>query len=189
MKGTQGVLVVSSRVTLAPFTRDVLPLAASWFDDPATRRFLGGPDWPARMLDLAETAVGSIFRGRRVLSCHRWLAWLEGTAVAYVDCGVTDRWTLCAPGAAGIEVVASLPGPAGALALVVDPARRNRGLGRAVVQAMCEQPAVAQVRLFGAGVDPDNIAVRRCLEATGFRLHAEAPDWEGMLSYLRTVET
>ena len=42
---------------------------------------------------------------------------------------------------------------------------------------------LAHVQLFEAGVEPENVASRRCLEAAGFRLRSDQPDFEGMLYY------
>jgi len=45
------------------------------------------------------------------------------------------------------------------------------------------QPELRYVELFEAGVEPENTASRRCLEAAGFHLRSEQPDYEGMLYY------
>ena len=37
--------------------------------------------------------------------------------------------------------------------------------------------------VFEAGVDPENMASRRCLETAGFALTSEEPDAEGLLCY------
>lgn len=37
---------------LRPFAADDLPCVAPWFEDSETRRWLGGPDWPAQTLRL-----------------------------------------------------------------------------------------------------------------------------------------
>jgi hypothetical protein len=54
--------VAEPELRLARFTRGDLATVAPWFDD--TRRFFGGPRWPADRLDQAEGAVGTEFRGR-----------------------------------------------------------------------------------------------------------------------------
>jgi hypothetical protein len=38
-------------VTLRPLTHADLAAITPWFEDPDTRRVLGGPDWRAAMLD------------------------------------------------------------------------------------------------------------------------------------------
>jgi RimJ/RimL family protein N-acetyltransferase len=43
-------------VGLRALTRTDLAAIAPWFDDPDTRRYLGGPAWPATMLDLGSIA-------------------------------------------------------------------------------------------------------------------------------------
>jgi RimJ/RimL family protein N-acetyltransferase len=45
------------------------------------------------------------------------------------------------------------------------------------------RPELRWVGLFEAGVEPDNTASRRCLEAAGFRPRCACPDFEGMLYY------
>ncbi len=49
-------------VTLRPLTPTNLAAITSCFEDSETRRYLGGPDWPAAMLDRAERAIGETFR-------------------------------------------------------------------------------------------------------------------------------
>lgn len=71
----------------------------------------------------------------------------------------------------------------GSIAFVVDPDVRRRGLGRAMIAALTHRPELRFVELFEAGVEPDNTASRRCLEAAGFRPRSLQPDFEGMLYY------
>jgi RimJ/RimL family protein N-acetyltransferase len=71
----------------------------------------------------------------------------------------------------------------GSVAFVVDPGLRRRGLGRAMITALMRRPELRFVELFEAGVEPENLASRRCLEAAGFRPRSQQPDFEGMLSY------
>lgn len=173
-------------LVLSRLTSDDLALVEPWFDDPDTQRYLGGHEWPAQMLALAESAPGTEFRGQRTLAAYRWLARVEDAPVGYVDCGVTNRWTTCgAPGHDGAPVVLSaLDGPAGSIAMVVAPASRGRGIGQQMVRAMIEEPSVRDVRVFAAGVEPENLASCRCLERVGFRVRTPVPDWEGMIYYL-----
>jgi hypothetical protein len=49
--------------------------------------------------------------------------------------------------------------------------------------ALLARPELAFVELFEAGVEPDNVACRRCLKAAGFCVHSPEPDCEGMLYY------
>jgi RimJ/RimL family protein N-acetyltransferase len=50
-----------------------------------------------------------------------------------------------------------------------------------MIRAMMLRPELQPVALFEAGVEPENTASHRCLEAAGFRLRSEQPDFEGML--------
>jgi hypothetical protein len=79
-------------VQLRPLTRSDLPTVGPWFEDLDTRRFLGGPDWPARMLELADQVVGTEFRGATQLGAFRYLATANDQPIGQIDCGVFDRW-------------------------------------------------------------------------------------------------
>jgi RimJ/RimL family protein N-acetyltransferase len=71
----------------------------------------------------------------------------------------------------------------GSIAFVIDPQLRRRGLGRAMIAAVTQQPELQLVELFEAGVEPANTASRRCLEDAGFHVRTDEPDYEGMLYY------
>ena len=170
-------------VGLRPFSREDLPTVAPWFDDPDTRRFLGGPDWPALML-ARKGAVGEQFRGAIQTGAHRYLAHADGQPFGYVDCGTFDRCTLYGgEDPQGPIILEAIDVATGSIAFAVDPRRRRRGFGRAMILALLARPELSHVGLFEAGVEPENIASRRCLEAAGFVLRAARPDFEGMLQY------
>jgi len=175
--------VIATDVTLCRFSREDLPTVAPWFLDPDTRRFLGGPDWPGLML-AREGLVGETFRGATQTGAYRYIARAGGQPFGYVDCGTFDRCTVYGgEGAHGPIILETLEVATGAVAFVVDPELRRRGLGRAMIAALPSRPELRHVELFEAGVEPQNIASRRCLEAAGFRLRSERPDFEGMLQY------
>lgn len=170
-------------------TRRDLAVVRPWFEDEDVQRFLGGPEWPARMLTLAETVAGTIFRGATQTASYRWIALDGAHPVGYIDCGITDRWTVCDDDGTGAPVVVSaIDVPAASVALTVDPSRRGAGIGRSMVRALLAAPEVRSVELFGAGVDPDNVASLRCFGAVGFVLQTSEPDWEGMLYLIRERE-
>lgn len=78
-------------VILRRLTRADLSAITPWFEDPATRRFLGGPESPGAMLAHAERSVGTMFRGARQTGAYGYLAFAARTPVGYVDCGTFDR--------------------------------------------------------------------------------------------------
>jgi len=173
-------------VVLSPFTRELLPVVQPWFHHPGVVQWLGGPDWPARGLELAGTGLGEMFRGRRVLRDHSWVARdASGAVVASVGGEVYDRWCRYSEGPDGPVVEAVEPGPAMGLAYVVDPRRWRRGFGTAALLAAMAAPEVADVVLFAAGVEPANVASARCAAAAGLRLDRAEPDWEGFVHYIR----
>jgi RimJ/RimL family protein N-acetyltransferase len=168
-------------VGLRPLTRTDLAAIAPWFEDPDTRRYLGGPDWPAAMLDHGERAVGETFRGAVQTAAHHYLAEVDGRAVGYIDCGTFDRATVY--GGEGPVITESIEVTTGSIAFAVDPALRRRGVGRVMIAALLARPELAFVELFEAGVEPENVACRRCLEGAGFCVRSPEPDCEGMLYY------
>lgn len=171
-------------VTLRPLTRADLAAITPWFEDPDTRRSLGGPDWPAAMLDHAERAIGDTFRGAVQTAAHHYLAETDDRAVGYIDCGTFDRATVYGgEGPDGQIITGSIEVATGSIAFVVDPAVRRRGVGRVMIAALLGRPELAFVALFEAGVEPENVACRRCLETAGFSVLSPEPDYEGMLYY------
>jgi ribosomal protein S18 acetylase RimI-like enzyme len=131
------------------------------------------------MLSVAGTVVGTTFGGAVCTAVHRWLACDDGhEQVGYVDCGITDRWTLCGTDDTGaVFVDSALAVPSASITIVVDPARRGQEIGRALFDALSEQPELAHARLFGAGVEPDNICLDALFEPARFTCRSERHDW------------
>lgn len=173
-----------NRLQLRAFERKHLPLAEPWFADRDTQRWLGGTAWPRQMLDRADRPLGE-FRGAVETGRHRWLAWDQGIAVGYIDCGTYDRWTTWDGGPGGRGVTGAIPVPAGSISYVVDPALRRRGYCAAMVSAVMAMPELSDIEMFAAGVEPANADSVGCLRKAGFQpLHPE-PDWEGVVYYCR----
>ena len=159
-------------------------MVTPWFEDADTRRYLGGADWPAAMLDHAERAIGETFRGAVQTAAYHYLAEVDGLAVGYIDCGTFDRATVYGgEGPDGPIITESIEVATGSIAFTVDPAVRRRGVGRVMIAALLARPELAFVELFEAGVEPENVAGRRCLEAAAFRARSPEPDYEGLLYY------
>jgi RimJ/RimL family protein N-acetyltransferase len=176
--------VIAADVSLRPFSREDLQTVKPWFLDPDTRRFLGGPEWPAAMLARDDRCVGEEFRGAVHTGAFRYIAHADGAPFGYVDCGTFDRCTVYGgEGPQGPIITETIEVATGSIAFAVDPHRRRRGLGRAMLAALRRRPELRQVDLFEAGVEPENVASRRCLDAAGFRLRSDRPDFEGMLYY------
>jgi hypothetical protein len=77
--------MIQATVVLRPLTRTDLPAITPWFEDPDTCRYLGGPAWPATMLDLGEQMVGQAFRGAIQTGAHHYLAEVDAVAVGDID--------------------------------------------------------------------------------------------------------
>jgi ribosomal protein S18 acetylase RimI-like enzyme len=171
-------------VELRPFGRDQLPLVESWFEDAETQRWLGDQRWPGMMLDLADAPL-SDFRGARETGRHQFLAWDDSAPVGYVDCGTFDRWTTWEGGPDGRGVLSVIEEPSGSMAYVIDPARRRRGHGVDMILTLMKSPALGDVQLFSAGVEPENTASVGCLRSAGFQPLDPVSDWEGIVYYAR----
>jgi RimJ/RimL family protein N-acetyltransferase len=175
-------------ITLRPLTRTDLAAITPWFEDADTRRSLGGPDWPAAMLDHGERAVGEMFRGAVQTAAHHYLAETNGRAVGYIDCGTFDHCTVYGgEGPDGPTIQETIDAVTGSIAFAVDPARRRKRLATNMIHALTNHPDLAAVELFEAGVEPENHGSRRALEAAGFRLRSPVPDCEGMLYYVTST--
>jgi hypothetical protein len=74
----------------------------------------------------------------------------------------------------------------GSIAFAVDRALRRRGVELVMIAALLARPELAFVELFEAGVEPDNLACRRCLEGAGFCVRSPETNCEGML-YIRAA--
>jgi RimJ/RimL family protein N-acetyltransferase len=135
------------------------------------------------MLDMADRPRGE-FRGAQETGGYRWLAWDQEQAVGYIDCGTFDRWTRWEGGPNGRGAVSVILVPSGAIAFVVDPRLRGRGYCTTMIEALTQLPELAHIALFGAGIEPDNVASVGCLVAAGFTPEAAEPDWEGLVYYV-----
>ena len=174
----------ATTVSLRALTRDELDVITPWFEDPATRRFLGGPQWPAAMLAHGDRSVATTFRGALQIGAHHYLALADGAPFGYIDCGTFDRCTVYGgEGPDGPIILETIDALTGSIAFAIDPAKRRQRLATPMIRALTGHPELGDVELFEAGVEPVNTASRRCLEAAGFRLRSELPDVEGMLYY------
>jgi RimJ/RimL family protein N-acetyltransferase len=136
------------------------------------------------MLALAGRSAGRMFRGARQIDSHHYLALADGTPAGYIDCGTFDRCTVYGgEGSDGPTILETIDAVTGAIAFMIAPELRGRGLGRAMIAAMVARSELRHVELFEAGVEAQNTASRRCLQAAGFELGSERPDVEGMLYY------
>lgn len=140
-----------------------------WFDDRETQRYLGGRDWIRRELDLIVSQPGTELRGSTVIERLGFVAREKSSApVAFVAIEVYDDATA-------------------AIAIVVAPTRRARGVARRLLSGLLDLPELRPVERLTGAVEPENVACRRALAAAGFTI-ASTVDDEGMLRVERGRE-
>jgi RimJ/RimL family protein N-acetyltransferase len=161
----------SARVTpieLRPFTADLLDAVAPWFDDVETARWLGGRDWSENLLRLIADPPDA-HRGNTVRERAGWIATLDGEPVALIDTEVYVDGTA-------------------AVALVVAPTKRRRGVGTSTLAAIGRLLARSHgVDALIGGVEQRNEASHRCVKAAGFVAVTESPDDEGFINYVKRL--
>lgn len=156
-----------SGLRLVPFTNDDLPAVGEWFDDPETRRWLGDRRWPEMILRLVADPPAE-HRGHRVVDRRAWIVEEGDVRVGMID----------------VEIYADRTA---GLAFVVAPAHRGRGVARRALGAIASQLAANGVHEVFGGVETDNVASTRCMEAAGFTRRSRQPDAEGFIYFARQL--
>jgi len=77
--------------------------------------------------------------------------------------------------------------PSASISYVVDPTLRGRAHCTRMIIELMRQPELAEIRLFGAGVEPDNLAFIGSLVSAGLEALDARPDWEGMVYYVKRI--
>jgi RimJ/RimL family protein N-acetyltransferase len=156
-------------IELRPFTPDLLGAVAPWFDDAETFRWLGGRDWPENLLRLIADPPRE-HRGSAVRERASWIATVAGEPVALIDTEIYVDGTA-------------------AVALVVAPAQRRRGVGAAALAAIGRLLARSHgVDALIGGVEQHNEASHRCVNAAGFVAVTDRPDDEGFINYVLRLD-
>lgn len=133
---------------LRRLSRAELRTVSTWFDDPLTRRWLGGPGLPAQLLRLAEDPPARS-RGRDVTGRHVWTIQDNRDPVGLVD------FEIYADGGAGISIV-------------VAPEARQRGVAKRAIEAVMNAPEARGVERFEAEIAAANLKSVRAFERAGF---------------------
>jgi RimJ/RimL family protein N-acetyltransferase len=156
-------------IELRPFTPEVLGAVAPWFDDAETARWLGGRDWPESLLRLIADPPPE-HRGSSVRERAGWIATLDGDPVALIDTEVYVDGTA-------------------AVALVVAPTHRRRGVGAAALAAIGRLLAHSRgVEALIGGVEDHNEASHSCVKRAGFVAVSGDPDEEGFINYVLRLD-
>ena len=140
---------------LEDFSHSHLPRIVQWFDDPAARRWLGGPDWAQDMLRLARADANR----------HGLIMSIDGDPAALLD----------------VEVYGHA---SASFAIAVDPARRRRGIATTALTAMLHMPRFATVSRVFAGIELGNEPSAALMVQLGFAPTA-TPSEAGFTDYER----
>lgn len=130
------------RLSYRHLGRDGLPAIERWFDDSATRRWLGGRDWPRRFVELATQP------GRFAIVCLR-----GDEPVALLDVERYDDATA-------------------AIAIVVSPEYRGQAIGTTILRSIFDLTELDGVDQVLGEVQQGNAGGERLLRAAGFIPHA-----------------
>jgi RimJ/RimL family protein N-acetyltransferase len=125
-----------------------------WFDDRETQRWLGGREWPRRLLELAR-------QSNRV-------------ALLYTH----------AQRQVGLLDLERFPDRKAAVAVVVSPEHRGRGVATSMLRSIFDLPEAEGVSEAVGEVEFGNTAGERCIRAAGFVRDAEAATSERFLRFL-----
>ena len=135
------------------FRAEDLVKVEPWFDDAETRRWLGDRTWPRRLLELAR-------QSDRVALLY---------SLADEPVGLLD-----------IELYAD--GTA-AVAVIVSPDHRRRGLATAILRSLFHLPQTGGVDRIIGEVEVGNVAGERCVRAAGFEPCAAVVTHEGFIRF------
>jgi GNAT superfamily N-acetyltransferase len=137
-------------LVLRELTERDVAAAAPRFDEPETRLRLGDRAWPEQALRLAAAD-----EARAAYAVE-----LDGALVAIADAEREDGRA--------------------AVALVVAPDQRRRGIGRAALEALRRDLRMPLL----AGVEPGNEAAERLVCSAGFERPDQAPDADGYVYFV-----
>lgn len=153
-------------LTLRPMAAADLHAVEPWFDDPATKEWLGDRSWPSAMLAVPARVIGECQDGVTTIAREAFVAAdRAGALVGMVDVEVYDDRTA-------------------SLAFVVAPHARRSGIGRAVLAATEGLDLLEGVDRIDVGAEPGNVASIRCLRAAGYEIAGQVDD-EGFMRATR----
>ncbi len=154
-----------------------------WFNDELTKKWLGDKSWVDNISRLQNEPTGTEFRGSKKLAYFAFVAYYDDKAVGFIDGGISDRWVKYGGEKDGNPIyLDTVDKPTSGISFVVDPAVRGHGYATAMLKALTERPEYNAVKIFEAGVDPENTGSIKALEAAGFTSDYQT-DFEGMIYF------
>lgn len=154
------------KVNYRLLTEADIEIVDPWFDDPDTKKYLGGKAWPRQLLKLVDEMPGKEFKGKTIRGRYAFLVFLGQTPVALIDLETYGDATA-------------------ALAPIVAPNYRGRGIAKQIHSDVWEFSEMKGIDTITGGLDPDNIASIKSLDATG-AIISEKMNAEGQFETLRS---
>lgn len=169
---------------LRPFDTQAAEIIRPWFTDPLTQKWLGDEKWIDNIFRLQHEPQGAEFRGQQRIAYHAFIAYDGEKPVGFIDGGITDKWVKYGGEQDGVpiylEVIDELTTP---ICFVTNPTERGKGYATAMIKRLVKRPEYTKIKIFEAGVNPDNPGSIKALEAAGF-VSDYVPDFEGMYYFL-----
>ena len=170
-------------LTFKPFTKETAEAIRPWFTDSDTKKWLGDSSWVDDELTQQTESIGTVFRGAKTLARYAWVVYDEDKVVGYIDGGVGDRYVKYGGEKDGEPIYLETEDKLTCgIAFAVDPEKRGKGYGTVMIKRLVERPEFEEVKIFLAGVKPENIGSIKALEKAGFTSDYEK-DFEGMIYF------
>ncbi len=111
------------------------------------------------------------------------MAYDNDQPVGFVDGGIVDRWVDYGGEQNGKPIYLNIEEKVSAtMSFIVNPSQRRKGYGTAMIKMLLQRPEYKDVKIFAAGVEPQNTGSIKTLEAADFKSDYK-PDFEDMLYF------
>jgi len=145
-------------VTLKAVQLSDLPLLEQWLNDHETRRRMDGLLPLSQWYGYYESSLGRIFA---------WIGYAQEQPIGMI--------------------MVETEGDAGYIAMMVNPALRNRGFGKRLLREAMNHPGLTHLLRWEAGIEADNQASIACFRALQFTADKTEPDEDGFISFIYDI--
>ncbi|RJX38020.1 GNAT family N-acetyltransferase [Paenibacillus pinisoli] len=132
-----------------------LPLLEHWLNDHDTRLRMDGLQPLSQWFGYYDSSQGRIFA---------WIGYAQEQPIGMIIVETEEE--------------------AGYIAMMVNPALRNRGFGKRLLKEAMNHPGLSHLQRWEAGIEADNQASIACFRALQFTADKAEPDEDGFISYI-----